>query len=358
MDLLNELRGLFPWVDQIGLTPEFFQQLVAESASGDEMIAKLRQQPQYKSRFSGLWRPDGSLRMTEAQYLQQEEGYRTVLRQYGLDAQYQNAQSLVGFFDSEMDPNELKDRLQTWQTVKDSSQTVRDAFYVYAGMEPSDEDLYQAVVDPASAQRLQDEYNQRVAGSSFDYTTWITRATERGLQRVSETLTQLQRSGAVTGQAVQQVLRTDPNFARSIMDALYLNAGQSGAGQMGLHDLMASFEYAAIGAAARGAGLEMPTKERLAQIRAIGVDRSKAVQAYGQYGQQASRLDDAVRRATGGRFSQADFEDATFFGDGSKQSAMAAGMANEQAAGMQAGQFRFDVAKSGRLVQQGLKTTP
>jgi hypothetical protein len=40
--LLNELRALFPWIDQIGLSPEFFQRLIADSASGEEMLAGRR----------------------------------------------------------------------------------------------------------------------------------------------------------------------------------------------------------------------------------------------------------------------------------------------------------------------------
>jgi hypothetical protein len=354
-DLLTELRSMFPWLDQVGLSPEFFQGLVAESASADEVIVKLRQQPQYKSRFSGMWRQDGSMRMNEAQYLARENDYRTLLRQYGYESSYRDPSSLVGFFDAEMDPNELRDRLATYRQVQESGAAIKDTFYVYAGIDLTDEQLYQAVVDPAAAQNLTDQYNQRVASSTFDYQTWITRATERGLQRVSDTLGSLQRSGALTGQAVQTVLRTDPNFARTIMDAIYTNAGQS-AESLNLADLMSSFEYAAIGAAARNAGFELPTKERVAMIRAAGVDRAKAQAGYTQLaGLGASRVDDAVRRATGGRFSQQDFEDAAFLGNGQAQSAMQAGMAREDAAGQSGGGFNPSLDKRGRIVQGGMK---
>ena len=132
--LLNELKVMFPWLDQIGLPPQFFQELSATSASADEMVVKLRQQPQYKARFAGMWRSDGSLRMNEAQYLAREQDYRTVLRQFGYDGQYTTPASLVGIFDSEQDPNELRDRMTMYQTVKESSAATKDAFYVYAGM--------------------------------------------------------------------------------------------------------------------------------------------------------------------------------------------------------------------------------
>lgn len=355
-NLLDELRTMFPWVEQLGLTPEFFHNLTAESASADEVVVKLRAQPQYKARFAGMWRPDGSMRMNEAQYLGREQDFRDVLRQFGYDGTYTTAQSMVGFFDSEMDPNELRDRMSTYRQITESGEQVRDAFYVYAGLDVSIDDLYQAAVDPAAEQRLSDAYNARVAATSFDYQSWITRATDRGLQRVADTLGQLRKSGALTGQAVQTVLRTDPNFARSIMDAIYTNAGQAGGRQLNLSDLLASFEYAAIGAAAKSSGLDMPSKDRLAMIRAAGVDRAKATTSYVQYGTMASKIDDAVRRATGGRFTQADFEDATFLNDGVKQANMRAGLAVEDAAGADVGTFQLQADSRGRFAQKGMRT--
>lgn len=352
--LLAELRSMFPWIDQIGLTPEFFQRLIADSASGEEMIARIRQEPAYRARFAGMWRQDGSLRMNEAQYMALENDYRSVLRQFGFAGSYTTPQSFVGIFDSEMDPNELRDRLSTYRALQENAAEVKDAFYVYAGLRVSDDDLYQAIVDPAAAQRLQDEYNARVAATTFDYGAWIQRATERGLERVTETLTNLQRSGALTGQAVQTILQTDPNFAKTVMDALYTNAGQPGE-TMNLSSLLASFEYAAIGAAARRAGLELPTKDRVAMIRAAGIDRSRAAQAYQQFGQRAGQIDDAVRRATGGRFTQTDFENATFLGDAAAQGALGAGLAREDAAGQTVGTFSQRMSDAGRIVQSGMK---
>lgn len=355
MSLFDDMLELNPWMKQLGFTPEFVQQLVADSASMDEAMQKVKQQPQYKARFPGLWRKDGSVRMTEAQYVATENAYRQLLRQFGYADQYQSPQSLQGFFDGELDPNELQDRLATYRNIQDSGAAVKDAFYVYAGLRVSDDDLYQAVVDPAAAQRLQDEYNSRVAASTFDYQSWITRATEVGLQRVAETLGQLQKTGALTGQAVQQVLKTDPNFARRIMDAIYTNAGQPGQ-SLNLQDLVSSFEYAAIGAAARNAGFDLPTKERVAQIRAAGVDRARAQSAYLEFAKAGqSRIDDAVRRATQGRFSQQDFEDATFLGDGQKAAALQNGLAREEAAGAQVGGFNQQLDGRGRIVQQGMR---
>jgi hypothetical protein len=355
MDLMNELRSMFPWMDQIGLSPEFFQQLSSEAASSDEIITKLRQQPQYKQRFPGLWRSDGSLRMTEAQYLSTEDAFRQKANQAGIGDQFKNPQSFVGLFDSEQDPTEFGDRLSIYNQLKVSGRETKDAFYVYAGMKISDDQLFEATVDPAASQRLTDEYNQKVAAQKFDYTTWITRATEVGLGRVSAQLAQLQSQGAVTGQAVQTITQTDPNFARQIMDALYTGGGSTATGTLSLNDLMHSFEYAAIGAAATGAGLTLPSKDRIAEIRAAGVDRAKALSAYGQYGQSKGQIGAASERYGLGVFGQNEFEQAQFLGDASKRNQMDSAQAIEQGAGKQQGQFRLEQSQQGGFVQQGLR---
>jgi hypothetical protein len=357
-DFYSELRAQFPWLDQIGLDPRWFQENAAESSGAAELLVRMRQTPQYKARFPGLYREDGSVRMTEAQYMSREQDYRTLLRQYGFDVdnQYQTPASMIGFFDSDMDPNEFQKRLQTYRDVQASSRAKKDAFYVYAGIELSDDDLYEATVDPAASQNLVDRYNAAVAAGSMDYATWITRATEVGNRRVAETLTEMQRQGAVTGRAVQAVIGVDSAFARQIMDAIYTGgSGNVGGSTLSLEDLLSSFEYAAVGAAASEAGLDLPTKERLAEIRQAGIERNQAIQAYGEYGQRKDQISAAVQRAGYDEFTQDEFERAQFLGDARLSSQLTRGLAAEEAAGQGSGEFRFS-EDAGRLVQRGFTT--
>jgi hypothetical protein len=353
--LLDQLRASFPWIDAIGLSPEFFRELVANAASGAEIITTLRAQPQYRARFPGLWRDDGSVRMTEAEYLSRETDYRSVLRQFGFADGYQDAMSLSQFFNAEMDPNELRDRLTVYKGVQDSGQAVKDAFYVYAGMRVSDTDLYSAIVDPGGAgASLTSQYDESIAKNPFDYTTWITRATEVGLERVSATLRDLQSAGAVTGTAVQQIQRVDPNFARQVMDVIY-NAGGTGP-QLNLQELLSSFEYAAIGAAATNAGLLLPGRERVAEIRAAGVDRARASQSYLEYGLNKGVYDAASQRMGMGGFDQSEFESAAFLGNAAAANELRAILSREDAAGRSSGTFRFEQDRYGRLNQTGFES--
>lgn len=352
---LAELETRYPWMKQMGISASWFQEAAATSSAADEIVSKIRQTPQFKARFPGLYRKDGSMRMNEAQYLQTEATYRGLLRQYGFNVDaYSTPASLVGFFDSEMDGNELQSRLKTYTDIKQSSQATKDAFYVYSGLEITDEDLYSAAVDPAARQNLTDAYNARIAGQTFDYTTFITRATEVGNQRVAKLLGDMSATGAVTGAAVQAVLNTDPAFARTIMDALYTGGGLEGSSTLSLNDLLSTFEEAALGAAASNAGLELPTKERIAELRTAGIQRAQAQEAYSTFGQQKGIYSAATQRAGFGTFDQTQFEDAAFLGNAKAAQALASGMAAETAAGRDQGEFRFR-EEANRIVQGGLR---
>lgn len=357
--LIAELRNAFPWVERIGLTLNWFQNVAATAASADEVVQQIRGTSQYKTRFPGLLRQDGTMRMNEAEYLSTEDNYRQVLRQFGQpDAALDSPQDFIGFFENDLDANEVRDRLTVYENVRSAGRDVSDAFYVYAGMRVSDDDLYAAVVDPAKGQQLTDEYNQRIAAQPFDYATWINRATEAGLSRVANTLGELQKTGKLTGGAIQNVLRTDSNFAAQIMDALYHGGDPRGGRFLNLNELMQSFEYAAIGAAAKGAGLEMPDRARAAEIRSAGIDRAAASNAYMDFAQMRGVYAGAVQRSTrtGRDFSQSDFEDAAFLGNGSTRAMLDQALKQEQSLGEAQGTARFDVNRTGQVRQSGLRS--
>lgn len=348
---LQELRASNPWLDAIGISPTWLQNVIADSATAAAIVAKIRQTPQYRKRFVGLHRPDGTMRMNEAQYIQTENAYRTLLRQNGIKG-YDSPEQLVGFFQADLDPNELSDRLEVWRGIKTGGQAIKDAFYVYAGMNVGDDDLLASVVDPAAAQNLQNEFNQRVAQGSFNYQQWIARATNAGLGRVAARLRQLQRQGAVTATAVQSIMSVNPEFAQRVMSAIYQGAGDD-TSSLSLAQALEAFEFAAIGAAANSSGLELPSLERLRQIRAHGIERAQAIEAYTQFGKNASLFNAAVQRARGRAFGQQQFESATFLGNAGLQRELEAGMQAERAAGVSQGTFRFNEDSTGRIVQRG-----
>lgn len=360
-DLYADLLADFPWLKSVGITPARIQQLVATSAGTSELYTKMTNEPQWRARFAGNYRQDGSLRMSPAEYLNWESNVRTLLRQAGVDVdtEYATPTSLIGFAESEQSPDELRTRLQVWQQVKQSGERVREAFYVYAGLSPTDDDLFEAAVDPAREQELASTYNAAVAAQASGpdaWKDWITRATEVGLQRVAKVLTDAQTQGTTTGAAIQRVMNTDAGFARQIMDVIYTGGDPTPgkAGSLSLDELLDAFEFMAVGAAATEAGLEMPTLDRLAEIRSAGVEKAKMIAGYTAFGQNRGTLTAAVERARGTSFTQTDFEKAQFFGDAEAANALNAGQNYTEASGRSSGGFRFG-EQAGRIVQSGFR---
>jgi hypothetical protein len=358
-NLFTELQDLHPWMRDLGLSATWLQTAIAESGSNaSELAARIRGTTQYKRRFQGMYRTDGTQRWTEAQHIQREDGIRNLLRQYGINVQqeYSTRESLIGFHESEQSLDEVRDRLEVWNFVKTSGQTVKDAFYVYAGLKLQDDDLFEALVDGAREQELFRSYNRGRAQLAPDYASFITRATEVGNQRVANELTNLQKRGVLTGQAVQRILSIDPNFARQMMDAIYTGGDPTPgtAGALDLQHLLSSYEFASIGAAAAEAGLALPTRERLAEIRAAGVDRARAMEGYRNFGRDRSRLASAIQRARGVDFGQTQFEQAEFLGNATQARNLQSGIGYMEARGKTEGSFRF-TEERGRLVQTGLR---
>lgn len=348
------LRAAYPWLDQV-TTVEQLQSWVAEGFFGDALIGLIRQTEQYQVKFQGIFRPDGTLRMTEAQFLGVQDSYRSVLRDFGIDVDQYTPAEFRSFFEQEIDANELQDRLRVYDTIRRGSADLKDAFYVYAGMRPTVDDLYRATVDSDFGDAMVQEFNQRVAASPLDYATWITRATEAGLNRVVEKLQELRRTGVVTQTAITQVQQLAPDFSRQMMDLLFHGGNPEGP-HLNLNELMLSFEYALIGSAASQSGLDIPDRDRIEAIRQAGVDRAKALEAYSDFASQRNLLSGAVQRGgLGSGFSQEEFERAVFLQQAPARDLLQRALGFEESLGRAGGGAGFAQDRVGRVFQPGLR---
>lgn len=349
------LYAQFPWLAQLGLESEV-RRWLTEGLEGEALVGALRRTPQYQQRFPWIKRQDGTLRMNEADYMRNEDQYRVLFRQYGFD-EPTNPMEYGSFFQGEVSPNELKERFETYRGVQRAGREVKEAFYVYAGMKLTDDDLYQAVVEPARAEALKSEYNQRVAASPLDYATWVQRTTEVGLQRVTDTLAQLEREGIVTGTAIERIRQVNPDFAKQMMDTLYTGGDPGAANFMSSTDeLLATFEEAMIGGAAAKAGLGLPSKERVAELRAAGVQRAQALKSYSDYAMRQNLVAGAVQRATAQQFGREEFEGQEFLGDARAKELMDTSMKQEEALGKGGGGVEASRDRTGQIAQQGFRS--
>lgn len=330
------LYSLFPWVEQMGLGEEIRGWLI-DGLEGSALLAALRKTPQYQQMFPWIRRSDGTLRMNEAQYLQTSARYRELFRQYGFE-EPRDPMQLGSFFDGEVSADELKERFEKYREIERAGRPAREAFYVYAGIKLSVDDHYRAVVEPERWEAMQEEYNVRVASNPLDYETWTQRATEVGLQRVVDSLKSLEKQGVVTGTAIERVRGINPEFASQMMDTLYTGGDVEAGDYIGsLDELMATFEEAMIGGASSAAGLGLPSKDRVAELRAAGVQRSQALRRYSEFGAQASRVTAATDRYFGQGFSGRDFEEAEWLGNADARRTMESAIAQEEALGKASG---------------------
>ena len=297
------------------------------------------------------------MRATEAQYQAVNDDFRRIMRQYGdQGSNYNDPSDFASFWNSEIDPNELRDRFEIYDAVRNASD-VKDAFYVYAGLSVSDDQLYEAVVNPDSqGARLAREYNQAVAASPLDYNTFITRASERALAGVVSTLERLSEQGVATGAAIEQVRSVDPEFGRNMADLLYHGGTPSDtATNLSLAQLTRAYEYSLIGSAARAQGFELPTGTRLEQLRLAGVDRARALEGYGQFAQNQNQIRAMVNRFRGADvgFGVEDFERAVFLNSAEESELLARAASLEASFGRQTGSAALS-QQGGRVVQRGL----
>jgi hypothetical protein len=341
---LDELKAQFPWLDDIGIDPKWFQEVAAETGgNADAALVRFRQLPQYKARFPALWRQDGSLRMNESQYLATENAYRQLLKQSGIDdSAYKKPADLATLFEAETDPNELNERLTVYRNIRDGSQAVRDAFYVYAGLDVSVDDLFEATIDQRMAAQLSNKYVEQVSSQNFNYETFINRVTEVAGQRAARLISQ---SGNTV--TISQA-RNNPERTRQILDVLYSTPGvDDDAAPLSLEELLATYEEAILGAAATGAGLDIPTKERISELRLAGVQRAQAQQAYLEFGIRGGSLSAAGQRTGLGEIDQSRFEEGAFLGSADAVKALQTADAYERAQGARSGSFQFEQGPSG-----------
>ncbi|MEM9605896.1 MAG: hypothetical protein AAGA99_00650 [Actinomycetota bacterium] len=349
---IRELEATFSWVSEIGIDVRQIRDWIVTDGITNvaSLVEKIRGTTQYKQRFPEIRRPDGTMRSDEGTYLRDEDSIRTVLRRFG-DSQYdyQDPADVAGFIRDGIDASELEQRFTRFNELERSSQGVKDAFYIYTGREISTEDLYEIIIDPDAQQRLATEFNTQA--NSVDYQTWISRATEVGLRRVVTELESLQRSGATTAEVVQGVQRLDPEFARQITGAL------ANSGPLQWDELVSAFEIAMIGGAASEQGFEIPDADRVERFRQAGVDRARALQAYGELGASGDLFNAAAQRAGLGGFSQQDFEDARLLFDGTAQARLENALGQEAAKGFETGSALLGRNESGRIVNEGLART-
>lgn len=145
VDWLERARTLFPWMPEPLL--KVFADAWAETGDTEVALARMRQSPQYDRYFAGNRRPDGTFRMTEAEYMSTIRAYRTLLSDFGLNPDLFQKR-FVSLIEGEVSPLELRERLgAAYEGIVANIPQVRE-FYARYGYDLSDAAIFASVIDP------------------------------------------------------------------------------------------------------------------------------------------------------------------------------------------------------------------
>jgi len=350
--LVAKIAADFPWASEFGFL-DMIKDLAIENATAEQIVAELRASEVYKQQFPGMAGSGGIRRFdNEGQYISARRNLRNVLIDYGAyDPATDSPMDYVAFFDAGIESNELASRFDYYRALEEGSRDLRDAFFVYAGMEVSVDDLFQATVSPQFRNELVNNYDQNVASQPLDYATYIDRARQVSTNAVVETLERMQARGDMTGTAVSRVLQLDPEFGQQLMASIFTGGGSAADTRtMQLPELTRAFEYAVMGSAATQAGFAIPDKARLEEFRQAGIDSAKLTTAYSRLGEKGSALSGMLNRVNRGADFGRELLDQELLGKGkeihyAQQAERALG---QRAGGFQMGQEGTRFTQTGR----------
>lgn len=348
--LLTRIRALYPWAERLGLIDLIIGK-VREDASDLEILAEIRSTPQWQRQFPAFYAEDGSKRFdTESQYMKYVDDLRNVMKDFGVyDPALEAPENYIGLMEEGVDPNEFRDRFSLYRQLEEGTKELRDAFYLYAGLDVTTDDMYRATVDPGFQQYMETEYDTQVAGSSLDYETYISRATDLAVRDLSKSVGAAVSAGIIPAGMLTSVINMSLDTARGWLDVLYTNGGQDR--YLSFDELNQSFQYAVLASAASERGLGLPTVERLQEFVQAGVSRANANRAYSTFAKQQFGLAGMSARANlQQEIDQSLFEEAMLLSDARSQAVINKAFDQEVALGRAGGGFGQQL--EGRRVTQ------
>lgn len=148
----EQARLLFPFI------PNELVSVFAESwerfGSTDLALAQMRQDPRYDRIFPGIKREDGSVRMTEAEYLSTVDGYKRRLGQFGVPPEtVLTPEKQAALISGDVSAQEFGQRLnQAFTGIISNIEPVREFFAANFGAgQLSDAAIFASALDPGKS---------------------------------------------------------------------------------------------------------------------------------------------------------------------------------------------------------------
>ena len=146
---LSDAQALFPYFP--GNILNIILNSWVDSGSIDLAIAQGRASEDYAKTFPGIKREDGSLRMTEIQYLEVKDAMKDSLRNYNLNPDiFQN--EIIDAIQGDVDIQEFQGRLQFgYEQLINNRDVVLEVYRAEYGMDLTEEALFAMFISPEIA---------------------------------------------------------------------------------------------------------------------------------------------------------------------------------------------------------------
>lgn len=119
----NTLAQLKAYLQSAGLSWEVFGDLVDRSVrlnwTMEEFTLNLYGSREFKEMFPGIFRPDGSMRMSPSQYLNMVDTYRSTARSIGLNPNLIDKDQFGDLIRGDVSPQEFSDRLTAVKRISE-----------------------------------------------------------------------------------------------------------------------------------------------------------------------------------------------------------------------------------------------
>jgi len=148
----EQAKALYPYLDE--RLVRIYLDKFNESGNERLAIAEMRADPLTAEVYPGIKRDDGSLRMTEQEYIAAKDNMRASLRDYNLNAT-EFEDDMTSAISGDVSPLEFKQRLDAgYEGVVNNIPQVKQAYLDNFGIDLPDESIFAMFVSPTVATKI------------------------------------------------------------------------------------------------------------------------------------------------------------------------------------------------------------
>lgn len=148
----EQAKGLYPYLDDRLI--RLFLNKYAESGNERLALAEMRADPIMNDVYPGIKRKDGSLRMTEQEYVAAVDNMKATVRTYNLNPnEFQD--DIVNAISGDVSPLEFRQRMEAgYEGVVNNIPQVKQAYLENFGIDLPDESIFAMFVSPNVATKI------------------------------------------------------------------------------------------------------------------------------------------------------------------------------------------------------------